>query len=67
MFARVVRISRLLFSFRGFAVTANCFAVTRVNTKCRRIEAAGRPYFSRKITRDSARRVGETGPWSQSV
>ena len=30
-------------------------------------EAAGRPDFSRKIERDSARRVRKTGPSSQSV
>ena len=41
MFARVVRISRLFVFVSWFCSNL----VRRVNTKCRRIEAAGNPIF----------------------
>ena len=59
MFAGVVRISRL---FRGFAVTGQA-----CQYQMSQVGGRWQTRFSRKIERDSARRVGETGLWSQSV
>ena len=61
VFARISSLLVSCFVVLQLLVTRDWHQNCMLNRKCPCIEAAGRP------ERDSARRVRETGPWSQSV